>query len=387
MAFKSSRVPGVRYKEHPTRKFKSRKDRYYTIRYTFKGKTREEGLGWSSQGWTEKKAAAVLYELKFNQTVGKGPFTLAERREQALKKCSGLTFSELFTKYLKQSKIDKKKSTWQREAVLFNKWLDPHCGEFTLDKVTPETIDGLKEKMQKATQSARSICYAISLIRQVINFARRSDLFKGDDPTFKVKKPKVDNRRIRFLNRKEINLLFEKLKGNPQVYLMAFISLHCGLRAGEILNLSWSDVNFESKQILIKDTKTKKNRVAFMTSELKRELKAFRNGRRSGFLFKSKNGNKYEKIPPAFKAAVNALKFNKGVTDIRQRVVFHTLRHTYASWLVMSSVDIYTVQQLMGHSASSMTERYSHLSPAHLKKAVKVFELNLRPKRITYNFQ
>ncbi|GHT93293.1 hypothetical protein FACS1894122_08290 [Alphaproteobacteria bacterium] len=68
------------------------------------------------------------------------------------------------------------------------------------------------------------------------------------------------------------------------------------------------------------------------------------------------------------------LGFNNGVNDDRQKVVFHTLRHTYASWLVMSGVDLYTVQKLMWHSTIAMTERYSHLAPDHLKKAVSMFE-------------
>jgi site-specific recombinase XerD len=49
----------------------------------------------------------------------------------------------------------------------------------------------------------------------------------------------------------------------------------------------------------------------------------------------------------------------------------HTLRHTFASYLVMSAVDLRTVQELMGHSSITMTERYSHLSPDHRTRAVQ----------------
>jgi hypothetical protein len=49
---------------------------------------------------------------------------------------------------------------------------------------------------------------------------------------------------------------------------------------------------------------------------------------------------------------------------------WHTLRHTFASRAVMAGVDIRTVQELMGHSTVTMTMRYAHLSPAHLKRAV-----------------
>jgi len=63
--------------------------------------------------------------------------------------------------------------------------------------------------------------------------------------------------------------------------------------------------------------------------------------------------------------------FNRGITDQRQKVVFHTLRHSYASWLVEAGTDIYSVKELLGHGTIAMTERYSHLSPESLQNAVK----------------
>jgi integrase len=57
---------------------------------------------------------------------------------------------------------------------------------------------------------------------------------------------------------------------------------------------------------------------------------------------------------------------NEGVTDARQKVVFHTLRHTFASWLVMRGVPLYDVAKLMGHNTIVMTQRYGHLAPDRL---------------------
>ncbi|MFH1021643.1 MAG: hypothetical protein V1782_13690 [Pseudomonadota bacterium] len=78
--WQSSGARGVRFYEHDTRKHGVRKDRYFAIRYQHEGKRREEGLGWSSEGWTEKKAAAILAELQENHRRGSGPRTLQERR-------------------------------------------------------------------------------------------------------------------------------------------------------------------------------------------------------------------------------------------------------------------------------------------------------------------
>jgi site-specific recombinase XerD len=73
--------------------------------------------------------------------------------------------------------------------------------------------------------------------------------------------------------------------------------------------------------------------------------------------------------------------FNKGVDDPRQRVFFHTLRHTYASWMVMEGVDLYTLKELLGHKDLTMTQRYAHLAPDTLRGAVNVLEQALKPKK------
>ncbi len=57
------------------------------------------------------------------------------------------------------------------------------------------------------------------------------------------------------------------------------------------------------------------------------------------------------------------------IKDARQKVVFHTLRHTFASWLVEKGVPLYNVAKLMGHSTIDMTQRYSHLAPDSLRSA------------------
>ena len=91
-----------------------------------------------------------------------------------------------------------------------------------------------------------------------------------------------------------------------------------------------------------------------------------------GYVFKSRNGGKIDDLSDTFQRVIDKIGFNDGVTDSRQRVVFHTLRHTYASWLVMNGVDLYTSQKLMGHKSNRMTQRYAYLAPGYLKKMVYI---------------
>ena len=72
------------------------------------------------------------------------------------------------------------------------------------------------------------------------------------------------------------------------------------------------------------------------------------------------------------------LKIENGIYDRRQKVYFHTLRHTFASWLVQSGESLYTVKELLGHSTMAMTERYSHLASKNLKNAVMKLEDSLK---------
>ena len=74
-----TKYPGVRYREHETRKHGPRKDRYYTIRYA----RREDSLGWASEGMSPAKAAAIRGQLIKNIKTGTGPQTLREMRDVA----------------------------------------------------------------------------------------------------------------------------------------------------------------------------------------------------------------------------------------------------------------------------------------------------------------
>ncbi|MDR2645630.1 MAG: site-specific integrase [Holosporaceae bacterium] len=236
--------------------------------------------------------------------------------------------------------------------------------------------------MKDSGLSPRSITYALAIIRQAFNYARNFDLYCGDNPVSKVKKPSQDNRRSRFLSHEEADLLLEKLsKISPITHDISLLSLHCGLRAGEIFNLAWKDIDFDNGIILIKDTKSGKNRNAIMTKDVRTMLRKRECCTKSALVFSSRTGERITEVSRTFDRVTDALGFNNGVTDSRHKVVFHTLRHTYASWLVMSGVDLYTVQRLMGHSTVAMTERYSHLAPDHLKKAVNTFEDKIKQHR------
>jgi integrase len=152
---------------------------------------------------------------------------------------------------------------------------------------------------------------------------------------------------------------------------MAFLSLFTGMRFGEVKSLKWGAVDLDRGLITIFDAKGGMTRTAFMTPEVREIFNDRTKGDPEDLVFPTFDGREYADTPTTFRDAVKELKFNEGITDQRQKVVFHTLRHSYASWLVEAGADIYTVKELLGHGTIAMTERYSHLSPDSLQNAVK----------------
>ena len=384
--YKKAKIPGIRYREHPSRKAGIRKDRYYSMFYQLNGKQKEEGVGWLSQGWTERKVAEQLFEIKNNIKLGKHPQTLKEKREmaeQAKKEqeiqeietiSERITLQEAFEEYLKVHKMETTPSTWQSTVMYYNCWISKPLGT---KKLTDISVKDIQDVITKASEklASRSVLYVKAVLRQIFNFAKKRDLYFKDNPAMKVKIKMKDNKRTRFLNQDEAKALLEELKKHSvDVHDIALLSLYSGMRAGEIFNLQWEHVIWHSDRIAIVDPKNGEGRMQPMHPLVKEMLQKRYYTDKDGYVFKSEDGGKINKISRTFERTVKAMGFNDKVTDPRQKVVFHTLRHTHASWLVMNGVDLYTTQKLMGHKSNQMTQRYAHLAPGYLEKAVNSLE-------------
>lgn len=383
-----TRHTGVFFRENNSRQYNGRNDRYYLIRYRFQGRQVEEGIGWASRGWNEIKARNLLATLREAHKTGKGPRTLAEQREAANaerealeaerteQERESLTLGQFWQDtYFPNAQQEKTQRTAQREASFFNKWLSPTLASKPLSQISPLDLERIKKAMLDTGSAPRSIQYMLAVCRQVFHHARDRGIFHGEPPTTKVSKPKFDNARIRFLTVDEAGQLLRSLaEVSADLHDQALLSLHCGLRAGEVFSLEWGDIDFEREQLTLRDTKNSRTRVTFMTTQVREMLAGRKIGNPEELVFPAVGGGKRSQISAAFGRAVHRLGFNNGITDRRNRVTFHTLRHTFASWLVQGGQPLYSVQQLLGHKTPAMTSRYSHLAPDHLKGAVKTIE-------------
>jgi len=383
----NTKFRGVRYREHPTRRHGLVKDRYFFIRYQRDGKRAEEGLGWASdkkEQWTAEKAALVLAELKAAARLGKAePARLSERRKaEAKRKEEGLaeqtTFGQYFEKvYLPAFETGRVEDAARKGKEHFENWIKPVIGDTLLKDVKPFAIEKIKKNVLSAGKAPRTLQYIFATIRQAWNMARRDGLVTGDSPTKQVKVPKADNKRVRFLSHEEAVKLLNALQAKDQLaHDLTLLSLHSGMRAGEILALKWGHIDVNRGIINVMDSKSGKGRAAFMTEKVKAMFKVMKRRKSDDHVF-TRNDKRLNDIPRIYFEVVAGLGFNEGVPDRRQRVCFHTLRHTFASWHVLSGTDIYTVKGLLGHSVIAMTERYAHLSKGAMRNATVNFEKSL----------
>ena len=258
-------------------------------------------------------------------------------------------------------------------------------GDLPFKDISQIQVEKIKQRMQKEKRSWRSIEYVLSTFRQVWNLARETGLAVVDSPSKKVKIHKPDNNRRRYLTDEEAESLLDALKEKSlQVYQISLLSLDTGCRFSEAARLTWGGIDTKKGIITYSDTKMSggtKSRVVPMTDRVKDLFQSMERGGKGELIFPDKKGRVQGKISHSFYRVVNDLKLNEGVSDPRDRVVFHSLRHSYASNLVQAGVDLYPVQRLMGHSVSKMTERYSHLSNDTLVSAVRKMETRRQKKR------
>jgi len=404
--FKKTNHAGLRYFEHETRKHGKKKDRYYTIRFRLDGKLYHYGVGWLSDGIPEAVrkeepnlgfedyCLKLLRQYKANVKTGTGPKSPKEKRdiEQAKRDLAeqerqqaekeNVTFSQFMTgTYLPQSKLDKKAKTHEIEAMLYERHMADIIGPLPFSTISAFHLEKIKKTMADKKLSARTIQYVLQIIRHAFKKAKDSKIFDGDSPTKAIKWPKPDNMKLRYLTIDEAEKLLAALATKSQtLHDAALLSLHCGLRFGEIAALPWSCVNFETGTLAILNAKTG-SRTAYLTERAKTMLESRmknqkENKRRGRLVFPKRSGKKGVMIQASkvFRDTVDELKLNEGITDRKQKVTFHTLRHTYATHLYESTHDLYLTQRSLGHATGTMTARYAKMSESRLREGAAALQ-------------
>lgn len=193
-----------------------------------------------------------------------------------------------------------------------------------------------------------------------------------ENPFRHVKKPKLPETLPLYLNPKEFQTLFSVIS-DAEFREFCLVAILTGMRLGELLHLSWTNINFEEKCITVQShgeffTKNKRARKIPVNNELLFLLLNRKSNLRSecDWVFHDSKGKPYKENLISKK-----FKFYVKLSGINPKIHFHSLRHSYASALVKEGISLYAVQKLLGHRSIKTTEIYCHLSPDQLHREVE----------------
>ena len=249
--------------------------------------------------------------------------------------------------------------------------LNDAFGPERADSITPAQIEVFRDKLAEEL-SAATVNLHLKLLRAIFMRAVRTQSV-ASNPVGSVKFCRENNKRLRWLRDDEESVLFDVLPN--WLKPLVTVALNTGMRKGELLNLHWSDVDFTSGTITIRDPKSGEDEHVLMNSTTQQTLKTLWDSStkvvqlkaggldRSSFVFTAPRGGFIQNLKRYWYPALR----RAGIDDFH----FHDLRHTFASRAAMSGVDLYTLQALMRHRSLLMTQRYAHLSATHQREAIR----------------
>ncbi len=301
-------------------------------------------------------AKEVLAKKKAEATEG--------RYTSPAKKPSPL-LEDFVKEYFEYYRVNHRPSSVKRHETSWNA-ISPMFAGKRLDEISPFDLERYRHQRKKEGRNEVTINRELAFLRNLYNKA--IDWGKAsENPLRKVRFARENNGRIRFLSpEEEVRLLAHC---ESQLKPLVLTALHTGFRKSELLSLTWEEVDFEKQNITVKAgyAKNGESRTIPMNDVLTATLEEVRiDVTESGSVFRNRNGAPYRSFRTAFERAVRK--------SLIPDFTFHDLRHTFASRLVMSGVDLPTVKDLMGHKNINMTLRYSHLSSEHKRSAVGKLE-------------
>lgn len=287
------------------------------------------------------------------------------------------TVAELIDRYTAEALAGKKDAASLSGHL---RWWRAEVGHLALADLTPARIADARDKLaatpiepKKAGGAPRkrqpaTVVKAMAALSHALSVAVKEWGWLDDSPMRKVRKPALPRGRVRFLSDDERARLLAACKesGNPWLYLVAVLALSTGARQGEIMGLTWDDVDLVKGRAILHDTKNGERRALHLTGLALELLREHARVRRmdTPLLFPS---NTNPRQPVDLRSPwVKALK-QAGIEDFR----FHDLRHSAASYLAMNGASLAEIAEVLGHKTLQMVRRYAHLSDTHVSGVVE----------------
>jgi integrase len=278
-----------------------------------------------------------------------------------------MTFAELLVKY--QAVIQPQKAPMtQRDQASTLKYWRKVFGHTLIAEITPRDLaeqrDVLLARMKPGT-----VLHKLRVLSSVFTAAVKDFGVLDSNPMLKVRMPAQPQGRVRWLTDEERGKLLTSCQEshNDRLYLLCLCALASGMRPTELLNIRWKDIDLVTGVAQLERTKTKRRRSIPMTGLALEMLRALR-----------ENHPNDEYIFPATNRSAPSRSYRKAWEHALKRaglsgrdIVFYSLRHTTASYLVQAGVPLYTVSGVLGHTSPTTTAIYAHLTTDTLRNALE----------------
>lgn len=318
------------------------------------------------------KPGAQAYEAQLRHKLAIGGADLAFPKPDKKQKEQEQTFKEFAWKWWETYvRSNNKPSDIANKKVTLRKHLVPFFGETPIDKISSQGIELYKAKKVEEGLAKQSINCHLAVLSSCLYTAKDWLELKTIPriKRFNTPPPETD-----FLSHQECAVLLVNSGVWHDIILTA---LHTGLRRGELIALTWPDINWNNQTLTVRHTwcnhkkglttpKSNRKRHIPITDEVYKILLKHRQA--SGFVFRDGRSRigfgemLHREIGEACKRA--------GI----KKISCHTLRHTFASHLAMAGATLISMKELMGHSDIKTTMRYAHLSPSTLSSTVRLLE-------------
>jgi len=351
-------------------------EKVYYIRYLKNRKYVEEKAGRQFRDDMTAARAAIIRAKRINGEKTNNQIR-SDQKEKELAADNRWTIGRLWDAYQKAKPYLK---GWRTYESGYRKHVGPRFGHKTTDEVTVEEVNQFRFDLEK-TLSPQSVKHQLVLLRRIVNYGVSSGYCLGFQ--FKINIPTVSNETTEDLTAEELERLFQTIAADKNVTAgrVMLLALFSGLRKMEMFRLKWSDIDFDQGFIQIRNPKSGQDERIPINDPTRELLMSIERGE-SGFVFPGRDKkNHIQSVIRGINRIRTEAKLPAGFRPL------HGLRHVFASILASSGeVDMYTLQKLLTHKDSKMTQRYAHLRDEALKRAAastsKIFN-NMRNVKVT----
>jgi integrase len=344
-------------------------DLSYYITYKADGKLIKQKIGLKGEGVNENVCNRIRNETIANLRTGAPTPTPIIKRKR-----SNVTLNDLADYYFERQS-NKSTHKWLGK---FNLRIRNQIGKNDVALIDSKILESFRQSLIKANLAPSTTNCYIDIISAIFNYGIQNEFYNGSNPTKRLRKLKVDNKRERFLSKTEIIVLLTYIRHDPTLFLFTKLALSTGARFQTILNIKKLHVDLENRIISLCDFKNSSTYNGFFSDDdlfdvLSKRMEAIGG---NDYLIREdgvKDVSKYisRKMSSVFYDLFN-FELDPTDSDYRKRkVVIHSLRHTMLSHLGLKGVSPFEIKQLSNHKSLSMVERYVKLNPESGREKVE----------------